>query len=105
MYYYKIGINDFTNHKYYSKIRKVLLTTPVSQFKIAPNPAKNNINITGSNLRQIRIIDNVGKVVQLKQISNTNHVSISVNHLPKGLYMVQATYNDGSVKTEKVVIE
>ena len=72
---------------------------------ISPNPAKNNVNITGSNMKQIRLLDYAGRVVEMKEVANNTAINISVSHLPKGLYLVQATYNDGSTKTEKLVVE
>ncbi len=102
--YYRLEVVDKDGSKTYSEIRSVYLTTDDSGFTISPNPAKDYVTITGSNIKQVKLLDNMGRVVVVKEVNNTP-INIPVNRLSKGLYMVQATYIDGSVKTEKVVVE
>ena len=102
--YYRLEIVDKNNSKTYSEIRSVLLTIQDSRFTISPNPAKDFVTITGSNIKQVKLLDNIGRVVLVKEVNNTP-ISIPISRLPKGLYMVKATYIDGSIKTEKVVVE
>ncbi len=101
--YYRLEIVDKDGSKTYSEIRELRMDNGL--LTISPNPAKNNVNITGSNMKQIRLLDYAGRVVEMKEVANNTAINISVSHLPKGLYLVQATYNDGSTKTEKLVVE
>ncbi len=102
--YYRLEVVDKDGSKTYSEIRSVSLTTDDSGFTISPNPAKDYVTITGSNIKQVKLLDNMGRVVIVKEVNNTP-INIPVSNLSKGLYMVQATYIDGSMKTEKVVVE
>ena len=102
--YYRLEIVDKDGSKTYSEIRSVYLTTDDSGFTISPNPAKDYVTVTGSNIKQVKLLDNMGRVVVVKEVNNTP-INIPVNRLSKGLYMVQAIYTDGSMKTEKVVVE
>ena len=101
--YYRLVIVDKDGTISYSEIRELsIINSPLS---ITPNPAKDFITITGSNLKQVRLLDNLGREIVSKEVSNTSTISIPVSHITKGIYMVQATFKDGSVKTEKVVVE
>ncbi len=102
--YYRLEIVDKDGSKTYSEIRSVYLTTDDSGFTISPNPAKDYVTITGSNIKQVKLLDNMGRVVVVKEVNSTT-INIPVNRLSKGLYMVQAIYTDGNMKTEKVVVE
>ena len=101
--YYRLEI--LSTSKYYSEPRNVILSKYGSQFNIAPNPAKDYVLITDSNIKQIRLTDNTGRIVVIKDAGNANTIRIVVNNLSKGLYMVQVLYTDGRTKTEKLLVE
>ena len=101
--YYRLEIVDKDGSKTYSEIRELSINS--SSLSITPNPAKDNVTISGTNLKQVKLLDNLGRVVAVKEAANSNSISIPVSHIAKGIYMVQATFKDGSVKTEKVVVE
>ena len=101
--YYRLQIVDKDGVLSYSEVRELSIVN--SQFSITPNPAKDFVTILGTNLKQVKLLDNQCRVVAVKESANSNSVSIPVSHIAKGIYMVQATFKDGSVKTEKVVVE
>ena len=101
--YYRLEIIDKDGRKSYSDVR--LITSNNSSLSIAPNPAKDYVTISGSNLKQVRLLDYSGRVVATKEVLNANSISMPVSNLPKGIFMVQATYIDGSIKTEKLLVE
>jgi len=72
---------------------------------IYPNPAKEEINIEGAQPHTTyRLFNAVGSVVQhgsLKQNSN----SITINHLPPGLYLLAITDEEGKRTVHKIVKE
>ncbi len=102
-FYYRLQIVDKDGALSYSEVRELSIVN--SSFSITPNPAKDNVTISGTKLKQVKLLDNLGRVVVVKEVINSNNISIPVTHLAKGIYMVQATFKDGSVKTEKVVVE
>ncbi|MFY7733744.1 MAG: DUF4397 domain-containing protein [Bacteroidia bacterium] len=78
---------------------------------IFPNPANDKVsvmvNATNSNNAQINIIDIKGAIIKSidnKLVSGVNVVELSVADLPKGMYFVQVTSNEGT-STKKLVIE
>ena len=75
------------------------------KFRCVCPAAKDFITVSGINLKQVKLLDNVGRIVAVKEAANSNSISIPVSHITKGIYMVQANFKDGSVKTEKVVVE
>ena len=100
--YYRLQIIDKDGTLSYSEIRELsIINSPLS---ISPNPAKNFVNIAGSNLKEVSIVDLYGRILKTEVI-NTNSTQLPVNNLTKGIYMVKAIMIDGSIKTEKLVVE
>lgn len=77
-----------------------------TDFSLYPNPAKNIVNISLTNLvgnGKIVITDMFGKQVATKSLSlGTNTVDIS--NFSKGCYVVSIITNDGN-KTQKLIVE
>ena len=70
-----------------------------SNFTIYPNPSSSNIFITGVNVRNIQVLDLMGKVV-LTQDSPSNELNIE--SLPAGMYMINALSDKGLV-VQKII--
>ncbi|MDR3681692.1 MAG: T9SS type A sorting domain-containing protein [Flavipsychrobacter sp.] len=72
---------------------------------IVPNPATNNINLSYSNAyagsKSISIINLVGQVVK-KIATAENNITILVNNLTPGLYIIKTVVN-GNIITERFV--
>jgi len=76
----------------------------INPLTIYPNPAKDWIMIDCINAKKITILDATGKSV--KVIDNvTSKQTISTRLLSKGMYVININMQDGSIKTEKIVIE
>ena len=101
--FYRLQIVDKDGALSYSEVRELSIIN--SSLSISPNPAKDFVTISGTNLKQVKLLDNLGRVVAVKEATNSSTVSIPVSHIAKGIYMVQATFKDGSIKTEKVMVE
>lgn len=75
----------------------------VARFKIFPNPATNQVNISGEGLDHgkvtIRIIDVMGRIVM-----ETQGTSISTSKLSKGVYEMQITV-DGNTQISPLLIK
>lgn len=86
-------------------------TLKANSLVVYPNPASDKVsvmvNATSSNNAQINIIDIKGAIVKSmenKLVSGLNVMELSVADLPKGMYFVQVTSNEGT-STKKLVIE
>jgi len=104
--YYRLEIVDKDGKKTYSEIRSVLLTTHDSRLTIFPNPAKDFITIESTNMQQIKIVDNTGRLVKtIQSPSAVNSFSLNITYLSKGLYLVQAINTDGVIQMQKLLIQ
>jgi hypothetical protein len=70
-----------------------------SNFTIYPNPSSSNIFITGVNVRNIQVLDLMGKVVL---IQDTPSNELNIESLPAGMYMINALSDRGLV-VQKII--
>lgn len=72
-----------------------------------PNPSSGNIKITSdSEIEKISIRDLSGKTVfTYNPVTVKKELSIQLNHLSEGLYMVNIEMNDGGTSTKKLIIK
>ena len=107
--YYRLEIVDNDGKHRFSKIVAVSLSTFYSQLStisIHPNPAKNFIVVNGKGIKEIRLIDNLGREVLRKKGLNATDAQQRIDlKLGAGIYMAQILLADGTVKSEKVVVE
>ena len=66
-----------------------------SEVKLYPNPTADVLNIeTDANKNLIKIIDLSGKVISTYSVQE-NKISLKVQHLPKGIYIVEIENEKG----------
>lgn len=78
----------------------------ISEFDIYPNPAKYEVQIINSNLKNgdnIIIYDIFGKIIRNITIENNRLPIINISDLSSGVYFVKLEQN-GQVKTKKLII-
>ncbi|WP_299625969.1 endonuclease/exonuclease/phosphatase family protein [uncultured Tenacibaculum sp.] len=85
-------------------MEKEEITELENVFKVWPNPAVNTININNIIAGEVAIIDVLG-IVKKKVIVENSNAEVSVSDLSKGLYVVQFTSKNGTVKTKSLVIK
>ncbi len=77
-----------------------------SHLTLTPNPFHNYLTISDTDktrtLSSITVYDLNGREL-LKNTHLTNHQSISLSHLPKGIYMIRIGYDDGEIAIRKAV--
>lgn len=74
------------------------------ELSIFPNPASDNIAISSnSEISNIAIINILGEKVLDETINCDSH-SIDISKFPRGTYFLQAKFNNGSSKTQKIII-
>lgn len=72
-----------------------------SSLTIFPNPAQDEITISGVEPESVILYDMMGKMVVSKFDPETNKIDIS--QLPGGFYVIKITSNDGKCYTGKIV--
>jgi hypothetical protein len=74
-----------------------------NELNIFPNPTNNYITVDGKDLKIIELINIQGLVViRLNDIKNKE--TIDLQDLPKGIYLIKVLFNNGTIATEKVLI-
>lgn len=107
LYFYRLEIVDNEGGKSYSDIRSIMIKNTNSKIiNIYPNPSTYWIVIEADNIKQVDIINNLGKIV-LHRNSNTSDISfrIDIHQLTRGIYNLQVKFIDGGIKTEKLFVE
>lgn len=74
-------------------------------FSIYPNPATEEVTILskGGNVKNVTIYDITGRLVYTES-SNVTTLSVNVNNLPKGVYLINVETENGQ-NVEKLIIE
>ncbi len=107
--YYRLQSVDKDDKYTYSDI-KVVRGSLIQGFSVFPNPAKDYVNVTLSSTATsnlvLRLIDQNGKVLQTKQVSNAagTTISFAVHNYPEGAYLLQIKGADGTQQTSKLLI-
>ncbi len=78
-----------------------------NQLLVYPNPAHDFIGIDVSNIKEIRILDVLGRLYMHKQINTAANIYtyMNIQYLTKGVYIVQAIGIDGSIKVAELMVE
>jgi hypothetical protein len=78
-----------------------LSTAEETPLTIFPNPANDEITISGVTPESIMIYDVMGKLVVSEFDTETN--KIDIKNLPNGLYIIKIISVDGKLFTDKIV--
>jgi hypothetical protein len=94
-----------------NRIRKVTITDkpsavnelPNPTYTIFPNPAQNQVSVSGLNGRsEISLCDMTGRVITTETVNNTLH-TMNLSNVSNGVYMLRIS-SGGQVSTEKIVV-
>ena len=86
-----LGINEFNDNS----------------ISVYPNPTKDILNISNSNqsfINAIEVTDINGRLVKSQKFSNVNDIQVNISDLSKGVYMLKAVSDKGTV-IKKIVKE
>ncbi|MBW7951939.1 MAG: T9SS type A sorting domain-containing protein, partial [Chitinophagaceae bacterium] len=77
-----------------------------SKLVLYPNPATNIINIAFAvDIKQIVIFDVIGRKQLSKQLNGTKNVQLNISGIGKGMFFVQVTGKDGSIQTQRLIVQ
>lgn len=88
--YYRLFQTDFDGNRTYSSI--VSVDFEIGNLYIYPNPASQNIVITGKNAENVRLFDPMGKeVTEMTKIifADKNSIHLDISKLSSGLYLLK----------------
>ncbi|WP_447635137.1 T9SS type A sorting domain-containing protein [Flavobacterium microcysteis] len=70
-------------------------------FKAYPNPANDQLNLSGASINEVAIYDLLGKQVLNQKFSSQDQVTLNVSGLGTGMYVLTATNDSGAKETIK----
>ncbi len=66
----------------------------VTGVSVYPNPAENNIYVTGQKVNRYEIINTAGQILKAQNV-NTDNLNVNVSDLPSGIYMIRVFTDKG----------
>ncbi len=103
-HFYRLKMRDLDGRIAYSETR-ILNFGNYSQVLVYPNPAKNNVTVTGLTMGgTLHIMAADGRIVQSNAITN-NTETVSLQRLTSGMYILQAVYDGRVMATVKLIKE
>jgi Secretion system C-terminal sorting domain len=103
--YYRLEFVDKNGNTTYSSIKNVATNTINNQsITIYPNPAKDNIVIEAKSVKEILIVNYLGKTVY-KSVANRELLTVNVSQFAKGVYILKVITNTGEINAEKLIVE
>ena len=75
--------------------------TAESRIKVYPNPTTGAVTILGEDIAEVQVYNMLGQTVATFGRSNT----LDLSDLPKGIYLLRLTGENGATKTEKLMLE
>jgi hypothetical protein len=101
--YYRVVSVDKDGKLNYTVIKSLNVNHSSLNVITYPNPANDFVTIQGNNIKQIKIINQLGQTIQ--QLNNiTQHQTINTKQFTKGIYIVQVTTTKGETSTQKLII-
>lgn len=82
-------------------------STAVNKFTVFPNPARETVQIVNNTqdaIRSAEIYSLHGQLID-SNVSLTNHLTLSINHLPSGVYSLIVKTEQGNTFTQPLIIQ
>ncbi len=87
----------------------VILNTGIDEnatqnLKVYPNPATDMVTVSAGQAGKLNVFDLTGKMINTFDLHNGDNI-LSVSGLQKGMYILNFQLNDGTQKTEKLIVK
>lgn len=83
----------------------IIPTNSMATFSIQPNPASNEIILNSPyNITSLSIIDLSGRILASFNAVHNNNITIPIQQLSKGTYIIQVINDNGLVSNKKIII-
>ena len=74
------------------------------EFTVYPNPATTVVNIKGEDMRKVHVYNALGKLVQVVEAEDEEHVQIMVHGYAPGNYFLRILLSDGQIVNKKIIV-
>lgn len=102
-YFYRLKMVDLDATFTYSAVESVKFKMS-NAITIAPNPAKNVVTITGTNIQKIEIYNMTGSKLLEKQSAGSKE-TIDISKLNAGIYLVKIIKTNGEVYMKRLAVQ
>ena len=79
-------------------------TAEQREFTVYPNPATTVVNIKGEDMRKVHVYNALGKLVQVVEAEDEEHVQIMINGYAPGNYFLRILLSDGQIVNKKIIV-
>ena len=79
-------------------------TAEQREFTVYPNPATTVVNIKGEDIRKVHVYNALGKLVQVVEADDEEHVQIMVSGYAPGNYFLRILLSDGQIVNKKIIV-
>jgi len=105
-----ISLNNNTNNQAFLDVNyggfSSIEKTNNSTFSIYPNPTKEIVHISNSELIQKVSVQNLeGKIIQTKTNINSFETTLSLALISQGIYLIETTLVSGKIVNRKIIVE
>lgn len=73
-----------------------------NKVELFPNPASNELNVAAKNMKQIEIIDMLGRIVMKKDRCNDTE-KLDISSIKDGMYFIRITTADNQVSIHRFI--
>ena len=104
--YYRIVSVDRDGRVGYSEIKQIRLNELTNKLiSIFPNPAKDVVNVTGKDIKEVKLFNYLGVQIATGTNLGNDVVSINLKQFAKGVYVIQVITAKDEVRNEKLIVE
>lgn len=105
MLYYRLQVVDKDGSYQLSDVKQIMINNKKQAINIYPNPAKSAVTIDCKNVKEISIIDDLGRKVYQSLLNNQSFKTVDLKSIKKGFYIVEIITIKGEVTREKLIIQ
>lgn len=102
--YYRLQLVDIDGSFDFSPISIIKLSGK-NNITISPNPARDQIRVSGNNLHIIQVYDFMGKLVTTVNANGSSSIAVSIALFSPGNYQIRVIDTNGNIETKIVVKE
>lgn len=107
-YLLEVNVDGFTQTatgRYNAYFTNSISEARANKLAFYPNPVQNELVINVASKSSVSIINHLGQEVKALQLAKDNSLTLSLEDLASGVYVVNVTLNSGEIVSEKIIKE
>lgn len=99
------GLTQIATGKYNANFTNSISEENSSKLAFYPNPVQSELVLSGASMSSVSIMNQLGQEVKALQLAKDNSLTLSLEYLSSGVYVVNVTLTSGAVVSEKIIKE